>query len=65
MQSAEGLGGQEPTAQAGIPYSLEQEKAQLEAMNRELTQLINKMSTLSCKLVIVSNNIAKELEWQA
>ena len=48
-----GEGGQEQaTAACGMsmmpePYSLEKEKAQLEAMNRELTQMILKMNVQS------------------
>lgn len=44
-------GGQEPAAQASVGQvcSLERERAQLEAMNRELTQMLLKMNTLCCK----------------
>lgn len=47
----EAQGGQEPAAQAsaGQVCSLERERAQLEAMNRELTQMLLKMNTLCSK----------------
>lgn len=47
----EAQGGQEPAAQASVGQvcSLERERAQLEAMNRELTQMLLKMNTLCSK----------------
>ena len=54
----EAHGGQEPAAQASVGQvcSLERERAQLEAMNRELTQMLLKMNTLCCKCFYKERN---------